>query len=265
MNSTVVFILSANYSGSTWLALLMGSHSQACYAGELNKMFHDDPVPCRLCEEKGSVCPIFYDVAQTKARHIHDLVLARTGKKVLVDNSKTVSWSRKFLQENRFQRKYVHLLRDPRAIAYSLQLRDRSIDITDWMKKNGDIRDFLQENELDSRAITYNELAERTDATLAQLCGWLGLVFEPEQKAYWNFEHHGPGRNGATAAFLDHYVPSDEQFYSDTKRTQFHDLRWKEKLDMKTHEAIVCNKELPAFLKEFELEFSENGLEFSNQ
>jgi len=261
MENTVLFILSANYSGSTWLALLLGSHSQSFYVGELNKMFHDEPAPCRLCEEKGETCPVFYDVAATKAKHIHGLVFARTGKKVLVDNSKTIAWSRKFLAENQFERKYVHLLRDPRAIAYSLQLRQRPSDISDWIAKNLEIRGFLRQNELDYRVITYNELAERADATLAQLCQWQNLAFEPNQKEYWNVEHHGPGRNGATAAFLDHYVPSDEQFYAATKQTQFHDLRWKEKLNEQTRKAIVRDAQLKIFLQEFELEFSENGLD----
>lgn len=256
----MLFILSANYSGSTWLALLLGSHSQAFYVGELNKMFHDDPMPCRFCEERGQRCPIFHDVAETKAKHIHDLVLSRTGKNVLIDNSKTVAWSRKFLAENRFQRKYVHLLRDPRAVAYSLHMRDRAPGIAEWINKNREIQSFLRENKLASSLMTYNELAEKTDETLADLCEWLGLAFEPSQKAYWNFEHHGPGRNGATAAFLEHYVPSDERFYADTKRTPFHDLRWKEKLNEQTRETITQDIQLKTFLQEFGLEFSENGL-----
>jgi hypothetical protein len=260
MNNTVVFILSANYSGSTWLALLLGSHSRAAYVGELNKMFHDNPVSCRLCEEKGRVCPIFYDAAETKAKNIHHLVLARTGKKVVVDNSKTVSWSKKFLAENRFERKYIHLLRDPRAIAYSRQMRHRPAELEDWIDKNYEIRSFLLDNQLDRRVITYNELAENTGQILTHLCQWLGLVYEPGQEEYWNFEHHGPGRNGATAAFLDHHVASDEQFYADTKRKHFHDLRWKENLAVATQEAIVKDARLQTCLKDFQLQFAENGL-----
>jgi len=260
MDNTVVFILSANYSGSTWLALLLGSHSQAFYVGELNKMFHELPMPCRWCEERGVACPIFHDVAAVKARHIHELVLQRTGKKVVVDNSKTVSWSKKILGANQFRRKYVHLLRDPRAIAYSLQMRERPIDLDDWLNKNNEIREFLRDNQLEHFLLTYNDLAENTDAALAELCSWLGIVYEPSQKEYWNFAHHGPGRNGATAAFLENYVPSDNQFYAETKRTQFHDLRWKENLNPSTCDMIVNAPKMKIFLQEFALKFSETGL-----
>ncbi len=264
MPETVVFILSANYSGSTWLALLLGSHSQAFYVGELNKMFHDEPVPCRLCEEKGRACPVFHEVATIKPKNIHSHVLTRTGRKLLVDNSKTVSWSKKFLGETRWQRKYIHLLRDPRAIAYSLQLRQRPTNFTDWIDKNYEIRDFARQHDLNCRTITYNALAEHTDETLSQLCQWLDVNFETTQTEYWNFEHHGPGRNGATAAFLERYVASEAQFYSETKRTNFHDLRWQEKLEPQTREAILHDASMQTFLQDFQLRFSESGLALTN-
>lgn len=260
MDSTVLFILSANYSGSTWLALLLGSHSQAFYVGELKKMFRDTPVPCRLCEERHQACPVFHDVAAIKARDIHHLVLARTGKNILVDNSKTVSWSRTFSTEDRFHRQYLHLLRDPRAIAYSRQLRRRPAGLADWIDTNNEILAFVRDHKLEQRMMTYNELADNTDETLSQLCHWLGVAYEPGQKEYWHFEHHGAGRNGATAAFLEQFVASEENFYAETRRTQFHDLRWKEQLDEQTQKAIIQDPQLKTFLRNVGLECSESGL-----
>ncbi len=257
---TVVFILSADFSGSTYLALTLGSHSQAAYVGELYKMFLDDPIPCRLCEERGRQCEIFGDVATTRSENIHHLVLEKTQKRVLVDNSKTISWSQRFLSEIRFQRKYIQLIRDPRGIAFSMQLRHQQMDISSWIKQNCDFREFLQENQCDHRVITYNELAEETDKTLTESCHWLGLSFEPGQKQYWNFEHHGPGRNGATAAFLENYISPDKQFYDKAKTSQFHDLRWKEGVDARTTEMIMSDSRMKNFLTDFHLDFSETGL-----
>ena len=260
MKPTVLFILSSNYSGSTWLALLLGSHSHAFYVGELNKMFHDEPMPCRLCEEKQRPCPVFHDVAQLKSKHIHATVLERTARTVLVDNSKTISWSKKFLADERFERRYIHLLRDPRAIAYSLQMRNRRPDYLDWMEKNYEIRNFLRENGLEHRLVTYTAVAEATDATLVEVCQWLGLAYEPAQKEYWNFEHHGPGRNGATAAFLENYTPSEENFYEQNKRTNFHDLRWQEHLEPQARHDIMHDPQMKLLLRDFGLEFSATGL-----
>jgi len=239
---------------------MLGSHSQAFYVGEINKMFHDEPVPCRLCEEKKRKCPFFHDVVQTKPRNIHELIFARSGNSLIIDNSKTIAWSKKIVPEGRFQVKYIHLLRDPRAIAYSLQLRDRPADIADWIHKNYEIRNFLAQNGLDYRVVTYNELAEHVDETLTTLCTWLGLVYEPSQKEYWSVEHHGAGRNGATAAFLEQHVASDERFYSDNKRTHFHDLRWKAQLDARSADTIIHHSEMQIFLEKLRLQFSENGL-----
>lgn len=260
MTPTVLFILSSNYSGSTWLALLLGSHSRALYVGELNKMFHDEPMPCRLCEEKQQPCPIFHDAAQLKSKHVHAAALERTARAILVDNSKTMAWSKKFLTEARFERRYLHLLRDPRAIAYSLQMRGRKPDHLDWMEKNFEIKNFLREHKLESRVVIYNELADRPDAILQSVCSWLGLEYEPTQKEYWNFEHHGPGRNGATAAFLEQYVPSEENFYAEHKRTHFHDLRWQEKLEAHVKDEIMHDPQMKLLLQDFGLKFSETGL-----
>lgn len=258
--NTVVFILSASFSGSTYLALTLGSHSQAAYVGELYKMFLDDPIPCRLCEERGKTCRIFDDVATTRPENIHHVVLEKTQKHILVDNSKTISWSRMFLSEIRFRRKYIHLIRDPRGMAFSMKLRDQPMDIPTWLKQNYDIREFLKDNRCDYRVITYNELAEETDKTMTETCHWLGLSFEPGQKGYWNFEHHGPGRNGATAAFLENFISPDKPFYDEAKKSEFHDLRWKDGLAAKATQTIMNDPQIKQFLNDFHLTFSETGL-----
>ncbi|MFZ5876661.1 MAG: hypothetical protein ACOYXU_09650 [Nitrospirota bacterium] len=257
---TVLFILSANFSGSTYLALILGSHSEAAYVGELYKMFLPEPVPCRLCEERGEACKTFNDVTTTRPEDIHHRVFEKTHRRLIVDNSKTIDWSRKFLSESRFQRKYIHLIRDPRGLAFSMRLRDQPPDIPGWLKQNYNIRDFLEGQRCDYRTITYNEVAEETDRTLSELNSWLGLSIEQGQKRYWNFDHHGPGRNGATAAFLENFISPDKSFYDETKKSEFHDLRWKHGLDANTVRAITYNQKIREFLDRFGLDLSDTGL-----
>ncbi len=261
MENTAVFILSSNYSGSTWLALLLGSNKDAFYVGELNKMFHDEPVPCRLCEDRGVTCPVFYDIPNLKNKNIHDTAFQRSGKPVLIDNSKTLAWSRKFLADKRFARKYVHLLRDPRAVAFSLQNRDKPPKVDGWVKKNTEIHEFLLKNELDYKVVTYNDVAEKTDAVISDVSDWLGVKYDPAQKEYWNFEHHGPGRNGATSSFLKSYVASDDNFYAQNQKKQFHDLRWRDDLVPEIRAEIENSEKVAGLLKKFDLKFTEIGLE----
>jgi len=261
MTRTVVFILSHIYSGSTWLSLLLGSHSRAFYLGEINKFYSNkDPMSCSLCDELSRTCPYFNDVHQIFYGDIHHLLFERTGKEVLVDNSKRVKWSRKLLNDDRYRHKYIHLIKDPRAVYYSLVSRNRAPELTHWTERNLEIHQFISTFKLDAVVLTYNELAEQLDASLTGLCDWIGLNYEPVQKSYWNVEHHGPGNSSATRSFLPGAKSSDQQFYDDQRRTNFVDLRWREKLDTKVMKSIETDPEVNSLLQSLRLEFSETGL-----
>jgi hypothetical protein len=183
----------------------------------------------------------------------------RTAKDVLVDNSKSLSWARKTLASSE-ARRYIHLLRDPRAVVNSWRRRGQNKGLEQWVDENKRIAKFLSDQQLDSRAVSYDELAQRTDETLAGLCEWLGLVYELAQKSYWRVEHHGAGRNGATAAFLTDFVASDEAFYAERRRTNFYDTRWREELDAATRRAIERDVRLKAFLQRAGFELTDDGL-----
>ena len=257
---TVVFILSTTRSGSTWLSLMLGSNSRAAYIGELKLMFAGEAVACSLCDDRGVACPLFHDVARVRAKDVHPLLLERTGRDVLVDNSKVLSWSRKQLREGGPRRTYIHLLRDPRAVVHSWRLLGRTKGHDDWIERNRGLREFLEQNRLDFRVVTYDDLAERTDETLTELCDWLSLSYEPAQKEYWQFEHHGRGGNGATAPFLQNFQASDQAFYAANKRSQFRDLRWKDGMDAAQQQEISGDPGLRALVDDFGLVLSDDGL-----
>lgn len=261
MTRKTVFILSHVYSGSTWLSLLLGSHSKALYLGELNKFYSKKfPMPCSLCNELQQECPYFHDVNQIFYRDIHHHLFERTGKEVLIDNSKRVKWSRKLLHDDRYVHKYLHIIKDPRAIYYSLQSRNKPTDIDHWAQRNLEIWQFVFQFELDYYLLTYNELAETIDQTLTDVCRWLELSFEPEQKEYWNFEHHGPGDNSATKSFLKRSRSSDNQFYAQQRKRNFIDLRWKEQLSPRIIHSIEENENVQKLLSTLGLELTENSL-----
>lgn len=261
MQKTVVFVLSHNYSGSTWLSLVLGSHSHAFYLGELNKLYSKkDFRPCALCTKQQRECPYLHDVRQIHPTEIHGFLLERLGKPLLVDNSKRVKWNARFLSDHSYEHKYVHLVKDPRAIYYSLSIRGRAEEFDKWIDRNAEIAAFLAENNLDAYRVSYNELAENPDEALTRLNTWLGLIYEPAQKEYWNFEHHGPGENGATSAFLQGSRASEQNFYAANRQTNFVDRRWQEKLDAATLRAITENEDVLNLLAELRMELSEAGL-----
>ena len=263
---TVVFILSHNYSGSTWLSLMLGSHSQAFYLGELNKLYSKkDFRPCALCTSQGRECPYLHDVRRIHPTEVHGFLLDRVGKPMLVDNSKRVKWNARVLNDYSYQHKYVHLIKDPRAIYYSLHIRARADEFDKWIDRNAEISTFLAENNLDAYRVSYNELAENTEEALTRLNTWLGLLYEPEQQEYWRFEHHGPGENGATSAFLQNSRASDQNFYSAHRQTAFVDRRWQEHLDAATLRAITENDEVQNVLAALRMELNETGLRRANR
>ncbi len=262
MRNTVVFILAHNYSGSTWLSLLLGSHSQAFYLGEVNKFYsRSDPMNCALCEMLEQPCPYFYDVHSRHPKDIHTVLFRRTGKRVLVDNSKRIKWARKFLGEDRYDIRYIHLIKDPRAIYYSLRVRNRPATLEKWIRRNLEIHEYIINSARPAIVVPYNQLAAQLDDTLLAICRWLGLSFEPEQKNYWQFEHHGPGKNGATAAFVTGGNGQESEFYEQNFQRNFLDLRWKSRLP----DAVICEIEQDArvrnVLKQLNLHFTPEGIE----
>lgn len=70
-HATLVFIASAGHSGSTLLDLLIGNHSQACSAGEMNRLtLHAHDRVC-ACGATVTSCPFWNSVRAVISRHRH--------------------------------------------------------------------------------------------------------------------------------------------------------------------------------------------------
>ena len=121
MNRSVVYILSTNYAGSHYLSLLLGSNSQTTHLGEVKRLRFADEADrkraCYLCRDKPD-CKLLGGIGPENLADIYPIVFSRvpTRVKVLVDSSKNTFWARRFLHDGRYARKYVHLIRDPRAL-----------------------------------------------------------------------------------------------------------------------------------------------------
>jgi hypothetical protein len=263
MKHTVVFVVSHNYSGSTWLSLMLGSHSAALSVGELNKCYsRKHPRGCTLCAQAGRECPYFGDASRIAREDVFPTTFQRAGVRLIVDNSKRIKWCSHFLADPRFDRRFIHLVRDPRGVACSQRLRGRDVEIDQWAERNLKISRFLKTASLDHMVITYNELAEDVASSLARLCGWLEIDYEPSQPEYWNFleKHHGPGANGATSAFLENVQASQTDFYAAHRRTNFVDLRWQDQLPADAVHSIESDPRVQQALNKLSLEFSSTGL-----
>ena len=78
---------------------------------------HERRAVCYVCEDKPS-CVVFGGIGPHNVDDIYDIVSGRIDPEisVMVDASKNTFWARRFLNNDRYVRKYVHLIRDPRAM-----------------------------------------------------------------------------------------------------------------------------------------------------
>ena len=125
--------LSTNFAGSHFPSLMLGSHSRAQHVGEVRRL-HKRPrtkQPCFLCEASGE-CELFRDIDADGLEDLWPTLLSRVEEKILVliDNSKKPSWAARFLADDRHEKKYIHLVRDPRAL-----IRRWATDYAAWPKR----------------------------------------------------------------------------------------------------------------------------------
>jgi hypothetical protein len=278
---TVVFILSTSYSGSHYLSLMLGSHSQAMHLGEIHRIRQGANVKleqlCFACRDRG-FCPVLSAIQPDRVNQVYDIIFSRVdpGARVLVDASKLArGWAEQFLHEDRFERKYLHLIRDPRALVRRWMLKDES-RLTDvrrrwkmasafprrslaavfadkadvlayqWLRLNRRITRFIAANRLDARVLTYRDLAADPAGELRQLTEWLDLPHEPGQHEYWNFHHHG----------------TQKRDYEWVKQqgVQHIDLRWQTDLPPAVQDRIATNRDVQSYLDEIGLRIGADGL-----
>jgi hypothetical protein len=280
MKKTIVYILSTDYAGSHYVSLVLGSNSRTMHLGEakrLKKPLSKQGVICTACKDKGP-CPVMSGIGPHNLLSIYDLIFSRIDprKEVLIDASKTIEgWATLFLTNTAYVRKYVHLIRDPRALvrrylltnSLNRQLARRwelykqrqtlgrripfSTDLAEvslyfWLAENRQITQFIRANHLDAMLVTYEDFARDTPRELRRLTEWMGVDYEPAQIEYWNAEHHGTQKT--------RYDWVKEQ------KVQYIDLRWKEFLTPETQKRIAGDPLVNSYLAEQGLQLTADGL-----
>ena len=275
MRKTVAYILSTPYAGSHYLSLLMGSNSRAIHVGELNGLRKEKAKKeSREClVNRGEVLE---GIGAENCNRVHEIIFSRIdpGIQVLVDNSKRVSWAERFLGNDTFDKRYIHLIRDPRALVrrYALrshfrkvwrhrwrvfkaipQLRPRIFLLPEpyvwayyWLVQNRAISRFLRDNHLEHTVVAYRDLAINPAAEIQRLMEWLELSYERAQLEYWNFEHIGTQKR-------------DYEWVKEKKAT-FIDLRWQSELPADVQQTISKDPLIGEYLSSLGLKFVDNGL-----
>ncbi|MBX3237435.1 MAG: hypothetical protein KF814_14900 [Nitrospiraceae bacterium] len=277
MKPTILYILSTNYAGSHFLSLLVGSHSRAVHIGEVNHLRKRvDRGTCHTCGSLDA-CRLLGGIAPEQVDQVYDIVLSRVGAGIslLVDNSKRLPWAGRFVDDRRYAIKYLHLIRDPRALlrrwalyypAWPGQLKQRwqalrafphralplatmpqtQVYLYRWLAENQRITEFLHRRQTDTLLCTYEELATDQAVQVQRTMDWLGLPYEPSQLEYWHRDHHG----------------TQKQDYEWIKQKQAHyfDQRWKTFLTPEDARAVERNQDVQRYLRGLGLTMTDDGL-----
>ena len=284
MQPTVVTILSTNYAGSHFLSFLLGSHPRSVHLDEVRHFQRSRTgrrSDCRIC---GTIerCPIVRNVQAAGVDSVYRQIHANLREDgqdplVMIDTSKKVAWARRFVGDTTFRHKYVHLIRDPRALVRrwllthrtfkaSLHLRRKAALRGDrlrprlllapqwevcaykWLQANQQIAEFIAQHQLDCQVVTYSDLATNSIAELRRLMNWIGLPFAERQLRYWQAEHHVGAAEG-------NYAWIEKQ-----NKTGHVDVRWRDTLEPAIREAITRNSDISGCLERHSLRFTDNGL-----
>jgi hypothetical protein len=280
-NPSVTHILSTCFAGSHFLTLQLGAHSRCASIGEFHR-FKAPPEThtqtCSLCESD-EACPFFTGVSAQPVEALYDTLFANVKKHspetdTLIENSKKVRWATRFVTRDDFTQKYIHLIRDPRALlrrwmmrytttgarldvrwtnarrrpAHLLRIlfsRQTKVYLWKWLERNRGIRQFIQQHGLDAKTVTYHDLVTDHKNVVGGLMEWMGHDYEPIQETYWDCDHHGT-------------IKLPDPKYRVTGNL-FYDQRWKEFLSSIDQRIGYEFKPINDYLNEIGVTYLEEG------
>lgn len=259
---TVVFILSCDRSGSTWLGYVLGSHSRCAFVGEYYRAWHPELWQfCALCLANGKTrCDVLDGIESVPAEFAFDFAFDRLNTDVVIDISKRVYWAERYTTSDRYRVRLIHLIRDPRGWYESQRRREHS-SIEDliggWHVENSHIESFIAASGLPSVTVFYDELAARPRVEIRKVVNFLGLPFESDALCYWTKAHHGFAANGASSPLLNRFehageistfVTGADDFYRQHGTTLFVDERWKTDLQAEEKRLIESDQRVVSLL-----------------
>jgi hypothetical protein len=247
------------------------------HLGEVNHLRKNvDRGSCQTC---GSLdrCSLLGGIAATQIQEVYEILFSRVGSDItlLIDNSKRVPWVERFVGDRRYVRRFVHLIRDPRALVrrWSLyyphwpgQVKQRwqamrsfpqrvpalatapqtAVYLYRWLAENQRITEFVRRHARDTLLCTYEELATAQSEQVRRIMEWIGLDYQPEQLEYWRRDHHG--------------TQKQDYEWIKQKRAHYFDLRWKSFLTQTETQAIAHNADLQRYLTTLGLAMTDEGL-----
>lgn len=222
----LIYILGSGHSGSTLLDLMLGSHSRIESGGEIDKyqgyFAPDSKRALRkrvcTCGLQVASCPYWNAVTEKIKKHpaaeqevldnvspdrftannyiLIKSILEVAEKDIFCDSSKDFNRLNLYLLSPSFQLTIVHLVRDGRAVAFSLKRKKKSYyaDILSWQQKNLK-HHFSLNNKPNYLLLRYEDLVADPRESLKKILNRLNCVYEENQLSFYQQEHHNLSGN----------------------------------------------------------------------
>jgi len=234
--SKVVFVTGAGHSGTTLLGMMLGTHPDALFAGEVQEFGLKGNRICLTC---GEACTVWGSVDANKI--VYDELAHASGKSVVIDTSKMIpEWIEPAVASLTGRgASMIFITRDPRAIVASELRYQPELSPTEiTVRWRGQMRrcEMLAFNFPGSVVrVQYEELATKPKETLRGICAGIGLSFDERMLCPWDTPGHQlDGNLGVWALATGNTLklsPKQSLYYINHEKKIKLDERWKRELD----------------------------------
>jgi hypothetical protein len=182
----IVFITGTNYSGSTLLGLILGSHSKCEFIGEFNKRQNvatkgyekaKEAGFCFFCEGR---CPMMSRIGT------YEDAFTAYPDKIFIDTSKKALWVK---MHSKYDIRVIVINRNVDAVHESFLKRGRTATRKQIeTKQKQKMKKVKRYNPL---IVDYEDICHGSG--IQKCCEFIGIGYEPEMREFWVKQHHGIG------------------------------------------------------------------------
>ncbi|MDG2053237.1 MAG: hypothetical protein P8J86_00870 [Phycisphaerales bacterium] len=287
---TVVIVNSLSYTGTTWLNLVLGSHSRTFTIGPPDRVYallkqQTVEHPVNACRVHGPTCEFWQGFCeQYDSRENYFVQLADYAKcDVLVINNPIPNGTSLELEHPSIVVKPIQLIRDGRAVAASYRRKHPNESFFDGVKNwlSAPLNSFpFDKNDPDLLCLRYEDVLQNQHTAIEQIGQFVGVDYDAKALRFWEHPHHITAGNSGTIMMIklaqELRVPANEnrEYYEEQLKTlqdnpshTFNDKRWTSELSTRDRFAFdyFCGKANAQFGYDRDSFTTDEHREFTNE